>query len=85
MLRAEQLLIFVEQHVAAIVDRRDAQLGALLGAQHLPRHDVGVVLEVGDDHLVAVADVAPAPGLRDEVDRLGRAAHADDGLVATAR
>ena len=79
--RIEQLLVFVEQHVAAVVDRRDAELGALLGAQHLPRHDVGVVLEMGDDHLVALLHVAPAPGLGHEVDRLGRAAHPHDGVV----
>ena len=79
--RIEQLLVFVEQHVAAVVDRRDAELCALLGAQHLPRHDVGVVLEMGDHHLVALLHVAPAPGLGHEVDRLGRAAHPHDGVV----
>ena len=68
-----------------VVDRRDAQLRALLGAELLPGHDVGVVLEVRDDDLVALADVAPAPGLRDEVDALGGAAHEDDLVGATAR
>ena len=70
---------------AAIVDRRDAQPRARLGAQLLPRHDVRVVLEVGEDDLVARADVAPAPALRDEVDALGRAAHEDDLAASTAR
>ena len=44
--RAEQLLVLLEDHLAAIVDRRDAQRRALLGAQLLPRHDVRVVLEL---------------------------------------
>ena len=79
--RIEQLLIFVEQHVAAIIDRRDAQLGANLVAQHLPGNDVRVVLEIGDHHLIALADIAPAPGTRHEIDRFGRAASPDDGVI----
>ena len=67
--RAEQLLVFVEHDVAAVVDRGDAQLRARLRAELLPGHDVGVVLEPGDDDLVARPDIAPAPALRDEVDR----------------
>ena len=74
----EQLFVFFEDHLAAIVDRRDAQPRALLRAQLLPRHDVGVVLEPGDDDLVALLDVAAAPALGDEVDALGGAAHEDD-------
>ncbi len=83
--RAEQLLVLLEDDLAAIVDRRDPQARALLGAELLPGDDVGVVLEPGDDDLVARADVAPAPALRDEVDRLGRAADEDDVLASTAR
>ena len=77
-LRPEQLLVFVEHHVAAVVDRRDAQLRAGLEAELLPGHDIGVVLEPGDDDLVARLHIAPAPALRDEVDPLGRAAHEHD-------
>ena len=77
-LRAEQLLEFIEQQFAAIVDGRDAQLRALLFAQHLPGHDVGVVLHGGDEHFIAGADVSAAVGLRHEVDGFGGAAHEDD-------
>ena len=63
----------VQADLAGIVDRHHPQPGADLVSQQLPRNDVGVVLEVGDDDLVARADVGPPPGLRDEVDRLGRA------------
>ena len=79
--RAEQLLVLVEHDLAVVVHRRDAQPGALLGAELLPRHDVGVMLEPGDDDLVVLADVAAPPRLRDQVDALGRAADEDD-LVA---
>ena len=60
-LRAQQLREFVEQQLAAIVDRRDAQLGAFFLAQHLPGHDVGVVLHGGDEHFVAGADMCARP------------------------
>ena len=59
--RAEQLLVLLEEDLAAVVDRHDAQAGARLRAELLPRHDVGVVLEPGDDDLVALADVAAGP------------------------
>ena len=66
----QQLAELVEQQRAAIVDRRDAKLGALGEAELLPGHDVGVVLEIGDDDLVARADVLLAEGRGDQVDRL---------------
>ena len=64
--------------LAAIVDGSDAQLRAFFLAEHLPRHDVGVVLHGGDEHFVAGADVRAAVGLRDQVDGLGGAADEDD-------
>ena len=84
--RREQLRKFVQQQLAAIVDRHDAQLRALLFAEHLPRHDVGVVLHGGDQHFIARADMRAAVGLRDQVDGLGGAAHKDDfALVGALR
>jgi hypothetical protein len=50
---SEQPLVLLRGSRRRVVDRRDAQPRALLGAQHLPRNDVRVVLEVGDDDLVA--------------------------------
>ena len=76
--RPEQLLEFIQQQFAAIVDGSDAQFRALLIAQHLPGNDVGVVLHGGDEHFIACADVLPPVGLRHEVDGLGGAAHEDD-------
>jgi len=55
-------------------NRRDPQRRATLGAQHLPRHEVRVVLELGRDHDVARTEVGAAPALRDQVDRCSRAA-----------
>jgi hypothetical protein len=55
-----------------------ADLGALGGGELLPGHDVGVVLQVADDDLVALARRSGAPALGDQVDALGGAAHKDD-------
>ena len=77
-LRRQQLRQLVQLQLAAIVDRQHAQLGALLLAQHLPGHDVGVMLHRGDQDFIAGADVLAAIALRDQVDGLGRAAHKDD-------
>ena len=58
----------------------ELQHRAGLGGDHLPRHDVRVVLEDGDDDLVAGQQMLCAPGLRDEIDGLGGAADEDDLL-----
>ncbi len=68
----------------ASVDRDDAQQRAALVAQHLPRHDVRVVLQRRDDDLVTAPHVRAAVALGDQVDGLGRAAHEDD-LARVAR
>ncbi len=61
-----------------------AELDAALGGEDLPRHDVGVVLHVGQHDGVALAQVGPGPRVRDQVDGLGRVADVDD-LVGVRR
>jgi hypothetical protein len=51
----------LQRDLAAGVDLEVAQLRAALAAQHLPRHDVRVVLHLRDQHRVAGADVRAAP------------------------
>ncbi len=80
--RAEQARVLLEDHLAAVGDGHDLERRALLPRQQLPRDDVRVVLERREDDLVAGAEVLAAPRLRDEVDRLGRAAREDDLLGA---
>ena len=60
-----------EVELAVGGERDPAQLDAALGGEHVPRHDVGVVLHVGEHDDVAGAEVGPAPRLGDEVERLG--------------
>src|SRR5262245_1281764 len=78
--RAEQLLVPLEREFAVVVDGHDAQLRSLLFAQDLPGHDVGVVLHVRDDDLIAGTDVGTAKGLGYEVDSFGCAAREDNFL-----
>jgi hypothetical protein len=68
----------VEIYDSAAVDRDGAKHGAGLRTKQLPGDDVRVMLETRDDDLVARQQARPAVGLRDEVDRLGRAADKND-------
>ena len=77
----EQTLIFIHDQLAVMVDRNHPQLGADLLAQHLPGHDVGMMLHRRDDDLVAGLEKRPAVTLRHQIDRLGGAAHEDNLLI----
>ena len=78
----QQLLEFVDQEIAFVIDRRPLDDGAMPFPEEMPGHDVGMVLHDRDHDLVAGLDVGFAPGRGDEVDRLGRVAGEDDLLVA---
>ena len=71
----------VERVVLGHRDHPD--LDAPLLAQHQPRHEVGVVLELGEQDGVALVQVGPAPRVGDQVDRLGDVLGEDD--LARAR
>ncbi len=60
---------------AVRVNRRDDQLDADAAAQHLPRHNIRVMLHLRQHHLIAGLQKRRAPGLRHEVQPLRRAAH----------
>ncbi len=80
-LEPEQDLEHVEAQDAVVGDRDELEVAVDLLDEELPRHEVRVVLHLGQDDLVAPADVPPAPAVGDEVDRLGRVAGEHD-LVA---
>ena len=80
--RAEQLLEFVDQEIAVVVDRRPFEHRALPLAQEMPRHDVGVVLHDREHDLVALLQPLAAEGIGDQVDRLGGVAGEDDLFLA---
>ena len=56
-LRAEQFYKFLEDQLTPIIDGNDAEGGAYLFRQQLPRHDVGMVFQFADDDFVARANV----------------------------
>ncbi len=74
----EQLLIGVRPNLPMIIDGHHFKHRPRLRAELLPGHDVGVMLEPGDDDLVILADILSAPALRDEVDGLSCAANEHD-------
>ena len=78
--RRKHLFEAVEEEIARLVGRygTDDRAGSL--GNHLPRDDIGVVFERGDQDLVARLEVGAAPTAGDEVDPLGHAAHEDDFL-----
>ena len=73
-----------EIDLAGCGDRRDLERAPVCSQTQLPRHDVGVVLEPGDQDLVAGLEPRPHETLCDEVDRFRRAAHEHDLLVPSA-
>ncbi len=63
-----------------LVDGDPTELDAALFGQHQPRHDVGVVFHLGEEHAVAGAEIRPGPGGSDQVDGL-RGVLGEDHLV----
>ena len=61
-----------------LVDRDDLEHSPRLLAEKLPRHDVRMVLELGNENFVTRFQVRAAPTLRHEIDRFGRSAGEDD-------
>src|SRR6185437_1829056 len=69
--RTDEFLKLIHEQFAAIIDRRDAKTGAFFFTEHLPGHDVGVVLHRRNQHFVAFNHARPTAGLSDKVDGLG--------------
>src|SRR5580698_1764370 len=77
-LRSEQLFVFVEKHLTAVINRSDAQPRTLLGAKHLPRNDIGVMFKPGDNNFVVLLNVSAAPTLCHQIDAFCCPANEDD-------
>ena len=80
--RRQELLEFVDEEIAVVVDGRPFDHRALALAQEVPRHDVGVVLHDREHDLVARPDALAAEGVGHEVDGLGGVAGEDDLFLA---
>ncbi len=84
-MEAQEDLEDVEAQDPVVGDRDELQVAVHLLGQDLPRHEVGVVLHLGEHDRVALAQVAAAPAVGDEVHRLGRVAGPDDLVRRTGR
>ena len=73
----EMAVEIVELKDALVVDADDLEVRADLLAEHVPRHEVRVMLHLRHDDGVAGADVRAPPRVRDEVHGLGRVLRED--------
>ena len=73
----EQRLVGCHIQIAVVVHRNDAQDDAQPVAQHLPRHNVGMVLHNGEYHLVALVQESASVTVGHEIEALGGAARED--------
>ncbi len=78
--RREQCVEGVELQITLFGDREGPQVRSSLQAELLPGDEVGMVLQLGDQHFVAATDVLAAERLGQEVGRLGGPADEDDLL-----
>ena len=67
----QQTIQIGEVQAAVSGDRDPANLEAPLGGQDVPRHDVGVVLHLGEHDCVRGAQIGAAPRSGNQVHRLG--------------
>ncbi len=74
----QQAQELIENELPARVDGRDLECAARLLAEHLPGNDVRVMLQAGDQDLVAGLEARPPISLGDQIDGLCGATHKDD-------
>ena len=59
--RAEHFLEAIEQERARLISGHRADFSASFFGNHLPRHDIGVMLKSSDEDFVARLEVGTAP------------------------
>ena len=70
----EQLFVRRQIEFAVIKNRRHANLRALFIGHHLPRHDIRMMLQRGQNNFIARVQKLAAPAVRHQIDALGSAA-----------
>jgi len=73
----QQTLERFKIHFAAVVDSHRHHFGACLGGDHLPRHDIRVVLQRRHQHPITGAQIGSTPGSSHQIDGLSGAAGPD--------
>ena len=74
----EELPVDLELEFAPLVDGDHLQLDFATALQELPRHNIGMVLHDGENHLVAVVQKLVAKRRGHQVDGFGRAPRKDN-------
>ena len=69
-------LVLIDTDTLATLPDREFRAG--LFADHLPRHDVGMMFEVGNDHPVARSEIRAQETVCNQVDAFRRAANKND-------
>ena len=77
----DELFQFREDEVAVFVDGDGTKFCSLQLAHLLPGHDIGMVVEGGDNHVVAFFQEFPAERLCHQIDAFSRATHKEDVLL----
>ena len=77
-MRVEQFCVFGQDELPVCINWYDADFSAGRRRDHLPRHDVRMVLQHGDDDFISAAAQGAHIALRNHVDAFGRAAHEHD-------
>ena len=75
---AEQALVGLHVELTAIVDGDHLELGSGVGTYQLPRHDIRMMLHLGDEHLVSRLEPRPQEAPGHQVDAFRGTAHEDD-------
>ena len=76
--RIQELLEFIQQQLAPVVDGGDAQPCTFFFTQNLPGHDVRMVLHGGNENFITRVYMCAAVSLGYQVDPFGGATYKDD-------
>src|ERR1035441_7128318 len=81
--RPQQPDELIERHFTGLIDRSHLQHDALLLTQKLPGHDIRVMFEEGEQHLIAFVQKCFAKAGGHKVNRICRPAREDDLVLVT--
>ena len=77
----EQAGKHLEAQIAVFIHRKYLQMSAFPLAKHLPGNDIGVMLRLADQNLVALADKSFSEAVGDQIDGSRRPGSKDDFLT----
>src|SRR5437773_7021394 len=76
--RTKEFFVLLHEELSPVVDRRDAEAGALLFAKDLPRNNIGMVFHLGNEDLITRPDMLAPKAAGYQIDALRGAPHEDN-------